>query len=84
MASLHEMQSVDLEYVRIGADGAAMLANGLKTNTSVTSINLWDNKIGAESASALANALKVNTALTNVSVCSNRSATTVHRRLLTR
>jgi hypothetical protein len=35
IASLHEMQSVDLEEARIDAEGAAALADALKENMSV-------------------------------------------------
>jgi len=43
IASLHETRSVDLEEVGIDAEGATALADVLKTNTSVTKIDLQGN-----------------------------------------
>jgi hypothetical protein len=66
IASLHETSSVELSNANIDAEGAAVLANALKVNTSVTTINLWNNAIGAEGAAALADALKVNMLVTTI------------------
>ncbi|KAL0251098.1 hypothetical protein GEMRC1_000312 [Eukaryota sp. GEM-RC1] len=50
-------------------DSLAMsLIEALKTNTTVTNIDLEDNLIRAEGATALAEMLKVNTAVTSVNV----------------
>jgi hypothetical protein len=38
--SLHEMQRVELQYAGIGDDGVKTLAEALKANTTVTSIDL--------------------------------------------
>ncbi|KAL0242791.1 hypothetical protein GEMRC1_005354 [Eukaryota sp. GEM-RC1] len=48
-----------------------LLIEALKTNTTVTSVNLKSNSIGAEGATALAEALKVNTSVTTVYLCVN-------------
>jgi len=47
------------------------LAEALKTNTSVTSINLGFNSIGAEGMKALAEALKTNTSVTSIDLRCN-------------
>jgi hypothetical protein len=60
---LHKTQTVDLLTAGIGDARATTLANGLRENTTVTSINLYMNTVGAEGALALADALKVNTLL---------------------
>jgi hypothetical protein len=41
IASLHETQSVDLMNPGVDAEGAVALADALKSNRSVTSINLF-------------------------------------------
>jgi hypothetical protein len=43
IASLGEVQSIDLSYEALSAEDVSMLAEALKTNTSVTSINLSSN-----------------------------------------
>ncbi|KAL0242827.1 hypothetical protein GEMRC1_005390 [Eukaryota sp. GEM-RC1] len=48
-----------------------LLIEALKTNTTVTSVSLWDNSIGAEGARALADVLKINTSVTSVFVGSD-------------
>jgi hypothetical protein len=55
----------------IGDEGASVLAEALKTNTSATSINLAANHIGAEGASALADALRVNMTVTHIDLKRN-------------
>jgi hypothetical protein len=42
------------------------LADALKVNTSMTTINLQKNEVGDEGALALADALKVNTSLKTI------------------
>jgi Ran GTPase-activating protein (RanGAP) involved in mRNA processing and transport len=63
--------AIDLEDNRIGAEGALMLADALKVNTSVTTIDIGHNTIGDEGASALADALIVNTSLTSIDLRKN-------------
>jgi hypothetical protein len=60
------VKSIYLIYKEIGDEGALALADALKVNKSLTSIDLCYNKIGDEGASALADALKVNTSVTNI------------------
>jgi Ran GTPase-activating protein (RanGAP) involved in mRNA processing and transport len=71
MESLHEMQSVDLQYSSIDDDGAIAVADALKMNTSVTKINLSWNKFSDEGATALAGALRVNTTVTKIDLTHN-------------
>jgi hypothetical protein len=52
-------------------EGASALADALKVNKSLTSINLDYNQIGAEGASALADALKMNRTLKSINLCVN-------------
>ena len=49
-----------LNFYEIGDKGASAIAEALKFNTTVTSIDLGDNDIGDTGASAIAEALKVN------------------------
>merc|ERR1712137_952357 len=56
---------------RIGADGARALAGALELNTSVTTLDLWDNNIGADGARALAGALERNTSVTTLHLLMN-------------
>jgi hypothetical protein len=46
------LTNIEIFDNQIGATGASALADALKTNTSVTRINLDTNEIGAEGASA--------------------------------
>ncbi|KAL0243033.1 hypothetical protein GEMRC1_005596 [Eukaryota sp. GEM-RC1] len=48
-----------------------LLIEALKTNTTITSIDLLDSAIGAEGARALAEALLVNSSVTSVNLCNN-------------
>ena len=55
----------------IGNEGAVYLADALKVNTTLTSLNLSDNIIGKEGEAYLADALKVNTTLTSLNLYVN-------------
>ena len=44
----------------IGKEGAKALAEALKVNTTLTSLNLDNNKIGKKERKALGAALKIN------------------------
>jgi hypothetical protein len=55
---------------QIGVAGAVALADALKTNTTVTYIDLDRNNIGA-GAVALADALKTNTTVTSIDLRNN-------------
>jgi hypothetical protein len=52
----------------IGVEGASALADALKVNTSVNSINLGSNGIGDMGALALADALEVNMSVTGIDI----------------
>lgn len=54
---ISEESSIRLLSLRgndIGDSGAATIAEGLKTNHSLVSLNLWGNKIGTNGVKALA------------------------------
>jgi hypothetical protein len=53
---------------KLGIDGAKALADALKVNSTITSIDLRDNKVGVDGAKALADALKVNSTTINRNV----------------
>jgi hypothetical protein len=55
----------------IGAKGAAALADALKVNKTLSSLNLRQNSIGAKGAAALADALKVNKTLSRLNLPQN-------------
>eukprot|EP00019_Armaparvus_languidus_P001153 CAMPEP_0168591766 /NCGR_PEP_ID=MMETSP0420-20121227/7321_1 /TAXON_ID=498008 /ORGANISM="Pessonella sp." /LENGTH=76 /DNA_ID=CAMNT_0008627603 /DNA_START=431 /DNA_END=659 /DNA_ORIENTATION=+ len=57
---------VDLSEKRLSAPMIAELAEALKVNTTLTSIDLGYNKIGDAGAEQIAEALKVNKTLTSI------------------
>ena len=57
----------------IGDDGAKAIAEALKVNAVVTTLNLSSNSIGVEGAKAIAEALKVNPVLTKLSLKYNET-----------
>ncbi|KAF9375877.1 hypothetical protein BGX21_003661 [Mortierella sp. AD011] len=59
---LHKL-SFEMIHHSIGAGDFRVLINSLKTNTTLTTLNLGDNSIGNEGALALPEALKTNTTL---------------------
>jgi Ran GTPase-activating protein (RanGAP) involved in mRNA processing and transport len=61
---LHIMTSLDLSYAKLGSGRIAWIAQAIKTNNSLTSINLSANEIDGIGANALMNALSCNTTLT--------------------
>jgi hypothetical protein len=62
---------VDLSSVSLGAEGARMLAEALRRNTSIVSLDLSSNNLDAEGASVLAEALRSNTSIVSIDVSSN-------------
>ncbi|KAL1520434.1 hypothetical protein AB1Y20_022017 [Prymnesium parvum] len=58
--------------INIGAEGAAHIAEALKTNATLTSLDLAANDIGAEGAAHIAEALKTNTTLTSLHLYGNK------------
>ena len=56
---------------KIGPAGAALLADALKENATLTHLDLWENQIGAEGAACLAEALAVNRALQTLDLRDN-------------
>jgi hypothetical protein len=71
-ANLEGTERIDLGNVHIRDEGLLNLAVALKTNTSVTSINLYSNHFEDKGAPALADALKMNTTVTSISLHWNR------------
>jgi hypothetical protein len=52
----------------LGFDGAESLAEALKVNSRLTTLQLEGNGIDSDGAIAIADALKVNTSLTDVNL----------------
>jgi hypothetical protein len=80
IASLHETRNVDFSHQyfsanekneKINAKGAPALADALKVNTSVTTIDLWSNQIGNKNTATLADALKINKSVTAINLYYN-------------
>jgi hypothetical protein len=63
---LEETKSVVLYEANIDDEDVCALADAVRANTTVTSIDLRFNSISAEGASALADALLVNTSVTRI------------------
>ena len=68
---LGDCTSLDLGYSWLGDEGARALAEALKTNKALTSLNIHSNSIKADGARALAQALKTNKALTSLILRNN-------------
>ena len=67
------IQTLDLSYNNIGADGGAeALANGLKYFTSLQTLHLSDNHIGANGVAALADGLLVCKHLQTLNLSGNK------------
>jgi len=62
---------ITLDNKKIGEADVTTLADALKINTSVTSIDLNFNKIGGAGAMVLAEAIKVNTGITSIELQCN-------------
>ena len=62
---------MDLGDNKIGAEGARAMAQGLATNTTLTSMDLSTSGVGAEGARALAQVLATNTTLTSMDLGDN-------------
>ena len=69
IAEQFSASEIDLQYKGLTAHDATVVAEILKSNTSVTKVNLHGNKeIGDEGAKALAEALKVNATVETLSL----------------
>lgn len=71
-ALTHYFSSKKCLYYEIGYTGAQVLAEILKTNTSLTKLELSENKIGDNGSKEFAEVLKVNTALTSLHIVNNK------------
>ncbi|KAL0243318.1 hypothetical protein GEMRC1_005879 [Eukaryota sp. GEM-RC1] len=65
------LKQLELKVTRRNASVSMLLIEALKTNTTVTSVNLGSNSIGDVGARALAEALIVNSCVTSVGLQSN-------------
>jgi hypothetical protein len=54
--------------MHLGFDGAESLAEALKVNNKLTTLQLEGNGIDSDGAIAIADALKINTSLTDVNL----------------
>ncbi|XP_068732911.1 protein NLRC3-like [Montipora capricornis] len=66
-----EIQHIWCEQ-RIGDGGAAILADAMATNSTVTLLDLSFNEVGDSGAAALAKAIEVNSTLTELDLSRNR------------
>ena len=57
-----------MRWNKIGDEGANAIAEALKVNAVVTTLDLSGNNIGVEGAKAIAEALKVNAVLTKLNL----------------
>jgi len=64
-------ETVDLRNNSIGDEGAIALAEALKSNRTITNVNLGWNSIGIKGAIALAEALKVNKTIKEINLWHN-------------
>ena len=71
LGSSLELQTLRFRHSAINAADAVVLADVLKSNTTVTKLDLFDNDIGEAGAAGLAEALKSNTTLTVLELSSN-------------
>jgi len=60
-----------LKYNTLGPEAGLAISQALKTNTSLTQLNVWNNDLGMEIGRAMVEALKGNTSLTTLDFKSN-------------
>ena len=65
------LKEVLVMFKNIGDEEAIVIAEALKVNTKLTTLNISANNIGVAGAQALAEALKVNTTLTSLNMSMN-------------
>ncbi|CAF1065560.1 unnamed protein product [Adineta steineri] len=58
---MQAITTLNLDWNKIGADGAQHLADALRTNKTLTTLNLDWNEIGADGAQYIADILRHNT-----------------------
>ena len=66
------LTEIDFINSNIGEVGGKAIGEGLKVNTSLTSISLNYNNVGEEGAKAIAEGLKLNTSLSEINLYSNK------------
>ena len=71
LKSCTNLQTLNLDYNKIGADNATALAEGLKSCTNLQTLDLGYNNIGSDGATALAEGLKSCTNLQTLHLRSN-------------
>eukprot|EP00965_Chrysotila_dentata_P037276 1240561-Pleurochrysis_carterae.AAC.3 len=67
-----ECEHINLRHYGVGIKGAKSLAEALKVNTRIKSLNLGDNWFADEGTQAVAEALKVNATLTSLNLSDNK------------
>lgn len=67
----HVIQSVVLTKIP-GSNGTILLAEILKTNKTITHVNISENDIGPRGAYKIAEAIKQNTTLTRLQMKGNK------------
>lgn len=72
LACHHSLQELYLCGVMLTDAGGRPLVDALRTNTSLVTLELFDNQLGYRTAAALARSLCVNTTLRRVSLSQNR------------
>ena len=66
------LQTVNLDAIDLGDEGAVALAHGLRNNSSILTLSLNRNVVGDVGAKAFSNALKTNTHLQELNLHYNR------------
>ncbi len=70
-ANPHSLHTLALWKNAIGVQGGKLIAHMLKSNSSVTVLDLSNNSIGVDGCKALADALCINRSVTSLNVASN-------------
>eukprot|EP00038_Savillea_parva_P009214 m.182027 g.182027 ORF g.182027 m.182027 type:complete len:673 (-) comp15414_c0_seq1:375-2393(-) len=71
-SAMCRVQHLNLKFNDLGAKCATELADALRTNKSVVTIDLGNNSIGPEGAAAFAEAIKVNKHITSLDMSNNK------------
>ncbi|KAF9556315.1 hypothetical protein EC968_008315 [Mortierella alpina] len=63
--------SLEMKAEKIGVKSLGLLSEALKTNSTVATLDLWDNSIGDDGAKTLAEALKTNRTVATLNLSGN-------------
>jgi hypothetical protein len=72
LLAVTSVHTLSLQSNRLGPDGGAALAEGLKGNSMLHSLNLRDNRLGPQGGAALAESIKGNTTLQSLDLGDNQ------------